>query len=1121
MSLRKFFSMILLISLLTGFAGSTQPAALAADPRALVAIPLQTEAVIQRFQSTGLPAYALLDSYILAGADSAGQLALAKSGLSFQVLDDEITSGYYLANRMPSAAKIDWSQYGRLLLDLGAQALLQTDARQAEALSLAGAELRYISLSPIVLPVDQSIEQVFPEEVTPDPIVQMVIDQIDQDTVSEYDRQLAGELPVWVDNDWYTITSRYTYSGESIQKATSYVGQDMAAEGMDVEYHVWGGNTYPNVIGQITGLINPDDIYIIGAHLDDVSGAPGADDNASGSVATMIAADLLSQYQWSCTIRFAYWTGEEQGLLGSEVYAQRSHQNGENIVGYLNLDMIAWNTINSDPGIDLLYNPSMPSTLQLAQLMSDVVDAYNLDLTPELVTSFGGGSDHSSFWDQGYTSILAIEDENDFNPYYHSAQDTPAHTDLAYFTDFTKAAIATFMHMSGCALINMGDLDGTVTESVGSTPLEGVEITAVSDDGYTHNATTDASGYYTTTALAGTYTVTAEAFGYYPAEVSGIVVITDMVTTQDFVLDPLPEYTISGTVTEIGSGIPLAAQVEVLGSPVVPALTNPATGVYSLTVPTGTYTLRVTSDGHQYQDREVVVNSDLNEDFSLEKLPCILLVDDDNNAPNTLPYYTSALDALHYTYDVFTVGTGAEDGPDLPTMQGYNMVIWFSGDKFGSKSAGPNSTDEANLVAYLDGGGKLFLDSQGYLDDMGVTSFGQSYLGVASKVNGAGDATSKYGVSGDPIGDGLGPYHLTYPSGFYDGGDIVYPADGASIAFRSAAGGGGNPLDLDKNGGDWQTVFFGTSWVPVYKYLPANGEAVLQRVVDFFGGCPCEAISGTSFTYQPQNPWVGGEVTFTGSALGSLPIVFDWDFGDGDLATGEVVTHTYGAEGDYTVAMTATNSCGLESVSQDLTLLNPPDISLYPLFFDVTLTTGESSNDSLLISNIGPLTLTFNIAEVPPVDWLAVDSLGGEVSPGDGLTTTLSFDAGVLPAGTYTTTLMINSNDPDEPQISLPVTLTVCTPVSDTDFSWTPASPFAGEVVTFTASVSGSQPVSYYWEFSDGITSTAESPARTFAPGVYTVTLTTSNACSVDMITYTITIAESPWRSILPLVSKK
>ena len=111
----------------------------------------------------------------------------------------------------------------------------------------------------------------------------------------------------------------------------------------------------------------------------------------------------------------------------------------------------------------------------------------------------------------------------------------------------------------------------------------------------------------------------------------------------------------------------------------------------------------------------------------------------------------------------------AGDGPTLDGMMGYQMVIWFSGDKWGS-SAGPNAQDEANLAAYLDAGGRLFLLSQDYLYDWGLTPFGQTYLGIGSYTNDSGGATAKHGVAGDPIGDGLGPYPLTYPAGFSDWG---------------------------------------------------------------------------------------------------------------------------------------------------------------------------------------------------------------------------------------------------------------------------------------------------------------------------------------------------------------
>ena len=66
--------------------------------------------------------------------------------------------------------------------------------------------------------------------------------------------------------------------------------------------------------------------------------------------------------------------------------------------------------------------------------------------------TIGNQSDNKSFWDEGYPSILAIEDYigGDFTPYYHTVNDRLSTLNMAYFTEFTKAAIGTFAHMAGC-----------------------------------------------------------------------------------------------------------------------------------------------------------------------------------------------------------------------------------------------------------------------------------------------------------------------------------------------------------------------------------------------------------------------------------------------------------------------------------------------------------------------------------------------------------------------------------------------------------------------------------------------------------------------------------------------
>jgi hypothetical protein len=535
----RFITAVLLVVLLTTLTGNAQ-----ASPNpvknqvALIYVHLGSTDDITRFASTGLPMYVLVEGALLTGADLTGQEALQEAGLMFQVLDPNLETGdYYLVGTHFNQPVPNYTAYGKVLLKTGSGVLMHLEPSQVNNLTQAGAELRTITLTPKPLPGSDR-QVVSPEIIEPDPIIQGMIDQVTQTQVYTYDEQLAGYLPVWADGDWYTIPTRYTYSGIPIQKTTHFVGQHLQDLGLDVEYHMWNASTNPNVIGQITGTTHPEDIYIIGGHLDDVQGAPGADDNASGAVATLLAADIISQYQWGCTLRFAFWTGEEQGLWGSEAYAWRAYQHGENIQGYLNLDMIAWNTRGSPAGIDVIYNSSMPETYALAQLFADVIDAYNINLIPGLGTSLGGGSDHSSFWDYGYTAILSIEDQSDFNPYYHSSQDTPAHMDPTYFTNFVKAAVATFAHQTGCLIPPAeGALNGHVTRSSDGSPIAGGLISASNNLGGEYQAISDPGGYYTMTLPVDSYSVTVTADGYVPAVAGGVEIISGTTTTQDFALE--------------------------------------------------------------------------------------------------------------------------------------------------------------------------------------------------------------------------------------------------------------------------------------------------------------------------------------------------------------------------------------------------------------------------------------------------------------------------------------------------------------------------------------------------------------------------------------------------------
>ncbi len=520
--------------------------------------------------------------------------------------------------------------------------------------------------------------------------------------------------------------------------------------------------------------------------------------------------------------------------------------------------------------------------------------------------------------------------------------------------------------------VGVGYLHGHVRDAVTTNPLESATVTAEWENGGQWQDDTDATGYYTLTLPNGAYTVTATLFGYAPTTVTGVQVITDLVTTQDLYLTPLPQYVISGTVTEQGTGIPLLARVEAVDTPLAPVWTNPATGFYSISVPEGTYTFRVTAAQHQPAERVVVADHDQTQNFSLATLPCILLVDDDNNVPDTRPYFTAALDALGYDYDIFDVGGGGGNGPDLAGLQGYSIVIWFSGDKYGG-SAGPSGTDETNLAAYLDGGGRLFLSSQDYLYDFGLTGFGQTYLGIGSYTNDSGDATTKHGVAGDPIGDGLGPYPLSYPSGFSDYGDIVNAGAGASVAFRSSAAGGNN-LDVDKASGAWKTVFFGTDWVPIANANAANGRTVLQRIINWFGNCqpPNGWLVGQVTDVVSGAPLAGAQVLVQPSARGSIQALTD----PNGRYTMTLPADTY----DVTASMTgyiSQTATGVEvqvgvTTTQDFSLEPVPGIVVEPPTLEAALYADQVETQTLWITNTGAASLSFWLHEMSRT--LAVDA---------------------------------------------------------------------------------------------------------------------------------------------------
>lgn len=87
---------------------------------------------------------------------------------------------------------------------------------------------------------------------------------------------------------------------------------------------------------------DPNNIILLGAHLDSVQEGAGINDNGSGTAALLEIAASFSKYTFKNKVRFAWWGAEESGLIGSIYYAsQLSEEAIDNIRFYFNYDMIA------------------------------------------------------------------------------------------------------------------------------------------------------------------------------------------------------------------------------------------------------------------------------------------------------------------------------------------------------------------------------------------------------------------------------------------------------------------------------------------------------------------------------------------------------------------------------------------------------------------------------------------------------------------------------------------------------------------------------------------------------------------------------------------------------------
>ncbi len=243
--------------------------------------------------------------------------------------------------------------------------------------------------------------------------------------------------------------TRYSYALENNYAAGEYIYESFLSNGLVTEYDpfVYNGHPARNVIAELPGKTASDQIFIICGHYDSTSGipyklAPGADDNGSGTAGVMVAAEVLSDYEFNHTIRFIAFSMEEQWMVGSQGYVNDMILAGDNISGVINLDMIAY---NPDAGTNFVnicpdFDDAGVST-DLVNFANQTAQKYEHISNIRTFDEPYGNSDHASF-SPSFPAFMFIEKEWQSNPNYHLPTDTLAALNMTYCANVTQVAVA-------------------------------------------------------------------------------------------------------------------------------------------------------------------------------------------------------------------------------------------------------------------------------------------------------------------------------------------------------------------------------------------------------------------------------------------------------------------------------------------------------------------------------------------------------------------------------------------------------------------------------------------------------------------------------------------------------
>jgi Zn-dependent M28 family amino/carboxypeptidase len=266
--------------------------------------------------------------------------------------------------------------------------------------------------------------------------------------LTEDEQKLAERLRGHVTRLAETIGERNLWRYPQLEAAALYIEAELESGGFTVKDQTYTAydKESRNLIVEIPGSERPEEILLVGAHYDSVTGSPGANDNASGVAALLELARQLAGTHPVRTVRLVAFVNEEPPFfksknMGSMVYVGGARDRGEKIVAMLCLETLGYySQMKKSQQFPLplmrLYYPNTGNFLTFVtnvssrQLLRRSLKAFrkgsNFPAEGLVAPGWLPGvdwSDHWSFWQIDVPAIMLTDSALYRYHHYHSRQD--------------------------------------------------------------------------------------------------------------------------------------------------------------------------------------------------------------------------------------------------------------------------------------------------------------------------------------------------------------------------------------------------------------------------------------------------------------------------------------------------------------------------------------------------------------------------------------------------------------------------------------------------------------------------------------------------------------------------